>query len=149
MKRADLSGELERIRLDNGGRLTPDAVVAVAQDKKSPLHAAFTWDNDKAGHEYRLWQARQLIKSVTISHDCVAPAYVNVRIANEQYYQRTEVAVKNVDEWQSALSVLAAKLEGIQLTLERLEDVADSQDKKKRVRIARKGVKKAAAVVNG
>lgn len=57
---------LEQIREASQGLLTPQAVVEAAGDPRNPLHSEFTWDNDQAGHLYRLDQARTLIRSVTI-----------------------------------------------------------------------------------
>lgn len=54
--------ELKRIAAENGGVLQPIAVVESAKPITSPLHSRFEWDNDKASHEYRLFQARQLIR---------------------------------------------------------------------------------------
>jgi hypothetical protein len=48
------------------GNLTPDAVLAEAADKLSPLHEHFEWDNKKAATQYRLDQARALIRSVRL-----------------------------------------------------------------------------------
>lgn len=42
--------------------LTPEIVVDEARDKESPLHPVFEWDNKKAANEYRLVQARHLIR---------------------------------------------------------------------------------------
>jgi hypothetical protein len=55
--------ELRKIA-ERDGKVTPDAVVEAARPKTSPLHSHFQWNNDKAAHEYRLWQARQLIAVV-------------------------------------------------------------------------------------
>ena len=54
--------ELERIRMNHGGILYPHDVVKEAADADNPLHNSFEWDNEKAGHEHRLWQARQIIR---------------------------------------------------------------------------------------
>lgn len=56
--------ELKRIAEENDGVLMPEAVVDEARPVSSPLHSRFEWDNGKAGHAYRLWQARQLIRVV-------------------------------------------------------------------------------------
>src|SRR6266498_1658456 len=42
--------------------LKPEAVVEFAKGKKTALHSHFNWDNDNAAEQYRLWQARQLIR---------------------------------------------------------------------------------------
>lgn len=57
---------LAKLADENGGRLTPDAVVAHAQRKDSPLHELFEWDTKKAAHAWRLEQARELIRSVRV-----------------------------------------------------------------------------------
>lgn len=54
--------ELRRIYDENGGVLKPDAVVEAARPENSPLHSRFTWDDNEAANQYRLWQARQLIR---------------------------------------------------------------------------------------
>lgn len=62
--RKALEQRLERIRQRNGGVLTPDGVVKDARDPKSPLHEHFTWDDSLAAHQYRLDQARTLIRII-------------------------------------------------------------------------------------
>lgn len=58
-----VASELELIHRRNGG-ITPDAVVEFAKNPTTELHSKFTWDDHVAGHQYRLWQARQLIVTV-------------------------------------------------------------------------------------
>ena len=54
--------ELKRIAAENGGVLNPAAVVLAAQPVDSVLHSRFEWDDTEAAHNYRMWQARQLIR---------------------------------------------------------------------------------------
>jgi len=54
--------ELEAIRKANHGMISPEKVVEFASNPDTALHGKFTWDNGKAAHEYRLWQARTLIR---------------------------------------------------------------------------------------
>ena len=64
---ANVYRELEQIRKSNGGLLRPLDVVEFARNPKTALHGRFTWDDSKAANEYRLWQARQIIRvSVTV-----------------------------------------------------------------------------------
>jgi hypothetical protein len=56
--------ELERIAKEHGGCLRPENVVTEARVVKSPLHSWFTWENTEAAHQWRLYQARQLIRVV-------------------------------------------------------------------------------------
>lgn len=84
-KRADpqVIGEaLETIRLENGGELHPQAVVADARDAKSPLHRYFEWDDRKAAEAHRMDQARALIRSIRVIDDNDAkprPAFLSIR----------------------------------------------------------------------
>ena len=48
------------------GTLQAEEMIKFAKDKNTALHQAFEWDNTKAGHKHRLWQARQLIVTFTI-----------------------------------------------------------------------------------
>lgn len=66
MKNEEIKNELQRLADENDGLLKPETVVEVARSKNSPLHGCFCWDDTEAAREYRLWQARKLIVSVTI-----------------------------------------------------------------------------------
>lgn len=48
------------------GVLNPAVVVKEAESPESPLHLAFEWDDVKAGEQYRLSQARHLIREVRV-----------------------------------------------------------------------------------
>lgn len=50
------------------GELTPMLVVDAARPVDSPLHDRFEWDDHTAGENYRLVQARALIRSVKITY---------------------------------------------------------------------------------
>lgn len=51
------------------GSLSPAVVVAWAKDHpESALHGRFQWDDTKAAHEHRLWQARQVITEVRVEY---------------------------------------------------------------------------------
>jgi hypothetical protein len=61
--KAPLSTKEELLALKNeAGMIIPAEVVEWAEEHpESRLYKKFEWDNEKAGHEHRLWQARQLI----------------------------------------------------------------------------------------
>ena len=62
-----VKSELKALAKKNRGVLNPKKVVEFAKDPKTALHSKFTWDNTKAATEYRLWQAREIIRvSVTV-----------------------------------------------------------------------------------
>ena len=76
-------------RLEDEGRLTPRELLNEATPYDSPLHNEFEWDNDKAATEYRIYQARNIINSltVTISTEQKEPvrAFFNITQANASY----------------------------------------------------------------
>lgn len=48
------------------GKITGETVLQVASDESSPIHKIFEWDNSKAGHLYRLSQARSVINNIEV-----------------------------------------------------------------------------------
>lgn len=62
MKRDQLAILKEVERLTLAGIIRAVEVVEAARDEESPLHELFIWDNTKAGHEYRLIQARKILQ---------------------------------------------------------------------------------------
>lgn len=52
--------------LKASGPLTAERVLNEAMNAKSPLHRYFEWDDQKAAHQYRLEQARRLIRSIEV-----------------------------------------------------------------------------------
>lgn len=76
LKDADAVGagkELTRISKQPGG-ITAESVVETAEAKDNPLHDFFEWSNTKAARQYRLEQARHLIRSVVIEYEPVKEA---------------------------------------------------------------------------
>lgn len=74
-----------------GGRDTPEEIVAEAQKVTSPLHAYFEWDDDLAAHQYRIHQARKLVARVKItatigSQKINVRAVVNVKDESGDHY---------------------------------------------------------------
>jgi len=72
--------ELLALMKANRGTLTPEAVVERARPESSPLHDCFEWDDDAAAEQYRLDQARRLIRmQVEVIKSPTGGAPVNVR----------------------------------------------------------------------
>lgn len=59
---------LSRIKRTKGG-LTPKSLVREATKTESPLHGCFEWDNTKAAKEYRLVQAREILRFIVIESE--------------------------------------------------------------------------------
>lgn len=69
MKRDHDAIRLEIERLERDGKIRPVDVVEAAKDEGSPLHECFTWDDSEAGHQYRLLQARNLLRVYVVRPD--------------------------------------------------------------------------------
>lgn len=65
---SDLRSEFEKIYAEHGG-LSPELIVEAARPKTHPLHGRFEWNDKIAGHEYRLIQAAEMIRSVKVGYD--------------------------------------------------------------------------------
>lgn len=81
-----IADRLERIANKKGGDIRPPDVVADAKRKTSPLHPYFEWDDSTAAQEYRLAQARHLIRSIeVITSDDAEPvrAFHHVAVTSE------------------------------------------------------------------
>ena len=80
--------ELEQIRQKHGGLLKPEDVVAFARNKRTALHQEFEWDDERASAEYRLEQARKVIRvAVTIlpsPHSDQEPVRAYVSVASDR-----------------------------------------------------------------
>ncbi len=117
--------ELARISDDHDGRLNPTDVVEAARPKVAPLHPAFEWSDSKAAEQYRLIQARQLIRAVIVVSDDVdeapRPIYVHVERDN---YQPVDVVVREADLYELALSELQAKFSSAERALRELREAA-------------------------
>lgn len=64
----EVASALNAVKRRKGRLLAPD-VVEAAKDPDSPLHDQFEWDDSKAAHAHRVWQARRLIVSVGLIED--------------------------------------------------------------------------------
>lgn len=129
----EAASELERIRLAYGD-LTPNAVLTVSASEDAPLHGAFEWDDAKAGHEYRLQQARGLIRSVVRLESSGVPehrSYVLVKSdpASEQtsYMPMVEV-VTRTDLLGDALARLQAELRSARESVNQVCSLADAMN---------------------
>lgn len=109
--------ELENIRNTNGGALTQEVVLDRARSANSSLHAHFVWDDSEAAEKFRLGQAGELIRSITIdvsrSNLETKPvrAFVNVIERGEQHYTSTLHALSNTELRAQVLAKAWADLE--------------------------------------
>ena len=110
-KPATVHDELELIRRANGGLLDPVEVVHYARfNRDSCLHSRFEWVDSIAAEQFRIWQARQIIRlELTVldnGHGEAIRTYVSLiadrRSDNERGY-RALVDVLSDDEMRAQL----------------------------------------------
>ena len=136
--KAAVAKALADLHQQNDG-LRPSEVVAAAKPKTSPLHCEFTWDDTKAAHEYRLNEARHLIRVVTWVDKTkegteIPGRYVHVpeistqeRIeadTREGVYHPISVVVHRPNEFARALQALVSKVNAATDAARELRDAA-------------------------
>lgn len=62
-----LKAEFEEIRKIHKGKFSPKDVVEYARNKNTELHSRFEWDNKIAGDQYRIEQAKSIIRQLKIT----------------------------------------------------------------------------------
>jgi len=81
-----IQGELEEIAQVNNGLLFPGNVVEYAKDEDTALHSQFEWDDTRAGHAYRLEQARRVIRMyVTVIPEAEKETRMFVSLKSDRY----------------------------------------------------------------
>lgn len=125
--RAKIRAEEIRRLEDRRGRVTAERLVAAAADPDHPMHEDFEWDNELAGHQYRLDQARQYIAQVRVvvehsSITVVSPGYLRDLDAHpEQGYRST---AKLQTDREAAFKSLMYELARLQALVERCREIA-------------------------
>ncbi len=126
---------LEAIRKRDGG-LNPEIVVEDARPKNAPLHPAFEWDNATAGQQYRVIQARQMIRSVVCIRENTDTGkkveeirYVSIgNLEHKSKYTTTIEALSDEEMKHQVMKDARAQMLGIQRRCQRIEDMAESME---------------------
>jgi len=74
---SSIKDELTQIFNEHNGRVPPEAVIEFARDENTALHAEFEWDDTEAAHQFRLDQARKIIR---LNIDVIETPNGNVRM---------------------------------------------------------------------
>lgn len=87
--------------LDKLGTFDPEKIVAAAKSPKSPLHRFFEWSPTKAHHQYLIWRARNLVRSIEVEIIGVENAYTtkafhSVFVGDGEDRERQYVGVDSV-----------------------------------------------------
>jgi hypothetical protein len=120
--------ELARLHASTG-RVAPPDLIEAARPADAPLHGYFQWDDTTAAHEFRLIQARRLIRALieVPDGDGAAPRTVYVHVSREEGYHPIETVVRVADWFDQALTELAVKLKSAQAALDELRAAADAR----------------------
>jgi len=122
--------ELKRIANEHNGILQPETVVERARPASSPLHSRFQWDNSKAAHQYRIWQARQLI-SVSVEmlegDKGSAPVFVSLKSDRQREHGGYRILTDVLSDAQMREQMLHEALEELncfQLKYQKLKQLS-------------------------
>jgi len=128
--RQPVETELAAICEEHNGILRPEDVVAFAKSEATALHGYFTWKDDKAAHQYRLLQARALIRVQVRIIPQVAkrePIYVSLRddrVNPGGGYRPLVKVLGEKDLREKLLADAFAELEHFQRKYKELEELA-------------------------
>jgi hypothetical protein len=102
---------------------------------KSALHSRFQWNNEKAAHEYRLWQARQLI-TIHIVNEQGLPQIVSLSIdrSGAGGYRLMDDVLAQRDLTEIMLGDALKELNRVQETYAQVKQLASVWDEVERVR---------------
>jgi len=125
------------------GKLTASGVLDLASNPKHPLHKCFEWDDKKAAVQFRLNQARVVIKQVNAQIDDPAERIVHVPAVMGD-------VVNSVSEFEAALTEALSRLKQAEQSVGDLQHVAsnDAPDKVAFLSVALKSLETAGAALN-
>jgi len=128
--KTSIQNELELLRKQHDGLIRPTDVVDFARDPKTALHERFTWDDGKAATEYRLWQAREIIRvSVTFMPSIEKEYRTYVSLLDDRQregggYRSVVSVLKNPARRETMLSEALAELDGFRQRYAMLKELA-------------------------
>jgi hypothetical protein len=119
---------LDAIRVESGGQLHPQAVVAGARDPKSVLHPHFEWNDAKAAEAHRMDQARALIRSIRVideEDDQRRPAFLSIRADDGIGYRAFRDVIASVDLRERLLAQAQRDLDSWTLRYRELREIVE------------------------
>lgn len=115
--------------MEIGEEFTPEEIVEAAKDSGKELHKCFEWNDQRAAHNYRLYQARvltsQLIFKREINDD--NPSSAPVRVFNKtdsnSGYKIPERTFKVQEEYEALLQRALAELHAFKIKYAALKEL--------------------------
>jgi len=137
-----IAAELLRIAKENGGVLQAKAVVDAARRQSSPLHSKFEWDDSLAAEQYRIEQARHLIRVTvqvisTPDGDVIDKVFVSLRAdqgVEGGGYRKLSVVLTDADMRQRLLAEALADMEVFREKYSQLKELAEVFSAMKQIR---------------
>ncbi|MDD5358285.1 MAG: hypothetical protein PHX80_04010 [Candidatus Nanoarchaeia archaeon] len=142
--------ELEEI----GEQISPVEIVKKAKNKYTELYNCFEWDNGKAAEQYRLEQARDIMRSLVIIEERIEEisgkaiemqirVYENVNIGEtKRVYIPTRIALKNPDMKMQIFGRLEEMLREAQTITENYEYLSG------KLKLGGRKIKEAREIIN-
>jgi hypothetical protein len=127
----EVGTHLELLRKQFKGELTPKDVVEDARNPNSPLHSFFEWDDSAAAEQYRLKQARGLIRSVVAIYTTPkeparrAKAFIHIPEAGAEHYRSTPDALSTKKTRELVLQRAWREFQGWRQRYKDLKEFAD------------------------
>jgi hypothetical protein len=131
--------ELESLE-DENGLIMPEAVVEFAKDPKTALHSRFEWNDSEAAHQYRVEQARRLIRVfVTVETVAETPVRAFVSLPSDRKagggYRSMPAVMSDEERYRELLQCALADLRAFQTryrAIKELEPVLREAEKVER-----------------
>ena len=101
-----------------------DIVTWASENPESALRWYFVWDNEKAGHAYRLYQARKIIQIYLEKYDDGEPEFVSLSIDRREPgggYRRIADVIKVPSLMEVMLTDALKELERVRLRYNKVE----------------------------
>ena len=151
-----IAARLEKLTKLNKGRLTPANVMHDARNLKSPQHDQFEWDDGKASEQYRLDQARTLIRTVRLEIRTERRIISTVRYVRDPSANQFEQGYVDVTSLRNnktlAYEALEDELKRAKVSMDRALDFAETLNMRdmvdqiiEHIELMQRGIEKQAA----
>jgi hypothetical protein len=132
LRKADpqkIGDALDKVSKSHGGKLDAPDVVEAAKPKDHVLHPLFDWSDKVAAEQWRLSQARQIIRSIRIvrmdDDEPLYPAYVSITAKDGRSYRHTNEVLTSRDLQEKVLISAERELQAFERRYSRLLDVCE------------------------
>jgi hypothetical protein len=119
-----IQSELEALRGDDGLIHAEEAVEWAAKHPKSALYAHLEWDDKKAGHQYRIWQVRNVLLSIVNEEDVRQEVSLSIDRATGGGYRNLKSVMSTKELREVLLADALAELNRLKLRFSVLTELA-------------------------